>query len=118
MNLKNFKLKKEKEQQIIEIESQGQLYDLHNAAEFINVEFNIKTCTSILHWNYYLDEKKIIPFKIVFSDVSHFEVSPRDPEMPIEEDDCLEQIIYDDKFKFKFMGGMKIIIRATEAYLE
>ena len=56
-----------------------------------------------------------MPFQINFEQTIFFEVIPRDNEMPKDEDDCLEQIIYDDKMSFSFMGGMKIIVNSKTA---
>ena len=114
MKIKNFKLVEVKNQQIIEIDYLGDIFDLHNAAEFLKVEYAIKTCILTLFWNYYFNGKNIIPIQLKFEGTNYFEISPRDNEMPKEEDDCLEEIIYGEKFEFRFMGGMKIVVGAEE----
>ena len=115
MKFKNFKLVEFPSQQIIEIDYLGEIFDLHNAAEFIKIEYVIKTSTLILFWNYYYNENNIIPIQIELNNCSSFLIFPRDSEMPREEDDCLEEIIYNKQLEFKFMGGMKISIEAEEA---
>ena len=118
MKFDNFKLVNINNQQIIEIDYFGEVFDLHNAAEFLRIDYVIKTSMLILLWRYYFDEKNIIPFQMRFEGVTYFEVFPRDREMPKEEDDCLEEIIYDEKMEFKFMGGMKIIVEADKVSFE
>ncbi len=57
-------------------------------------------------------------FKIIFVDVVHFEVHPRDNEIPIEEDDCLSEMVFSDYFEFIFMSGMRIVINSKKVYFE
>ena len=118
MKLENFKLMKVNNQQIIEIDYMGEIFDLHNAAEFLRIDFVIKTSILTLFWKYYFDERNIVPFQIRFEGITYFEIFPRDSEMPKNEDDCLEEIIYGEKFEFKFMGGMKIVIKAEKVSFE
>lgn len=118
MKLDNFKLVKVNNQQIIEIDYRGEIFDLHNAAEFLKIDYVIKTSMLTLFWKYHFDEMNIIPFQIRFDGTINFEICPRDSEMPKEEDDCLEEIIYNEKFEFRFMGGMKIIIEADRVSFE
>lgn len=118
MNTTNFKLVRLENQPIIEIDFDGKILDLHNAAEFLGIEYVIKSSYLTLFWKYYFDDESTILFQIVFERVSCFEVLPRDVEMPISEDDCLEEIICDKKFQFKFMGGMLLSIEAMIVSLE
>jgi hypothetical protein len=118
MKFKNFKLVEIKNQQIIELDYLGEIFDLHNAAEFLKIEYAVKTCVATLFWNYYSDGKKIIPFQIKFEGTNYFKVFPRDNEMPKNEDDCLEEIIYGEKIEFRFMGGMKIVIKAEKVSID
>jgi|SRR5690606_30336068 len=118
MKLENFKLVKINNQQIIEIDYLGEIFDLHNAAEFLRIDYVIKASILTLFWKYYFDEKNIILFQIKFEGVEYFQISPRDNEMPKEEDDCLEEIIYGDIFEFKFMGGMKIVVNSEKVSFE
>lgn len=118
MTFKNFRLLEIKDQQIIEIDSFGQVFDLHNAAEFLKLEYTVKPRMLTLFWNYYFDEKTILPIRIRFENTKSFEILPRDNEMPLEEDDCLEQIVYGDAFEFRFRGGMKIVVVAENACFE
>jgi hypothetical protein len=96
----------------------GEIFDLHNAAEFVRIDYVIKTSTLTLFWKYYFDEKNIILFQIRFDGTTYFEILSRNSEISKEEDDCIEEIIYDEKFEFKFMGGMKIIVKATKVSFE
>jgi hypothetical protein len=118
MKLENFKLVEVVNQQIIEIDYQGEIYDLHNAAEFLRIDYIIKTSILTLFWKYYIDEKNIVQFQIRFEGISYFEIFPRDSEIPKDEDDCLEEIVYGEKFEFKFMGGMKIVVKADKVSFE
>ncbi len=61
MKFKNFKLVEAKNQQIIEIDYIGEIFDLHNAAEFLKIEYAVKTHLLTLFWNYYFDEKIVYP---------------------------------------------------------
>lgn len=117
MNFENFKLVVTKDQQIIEIDYLGEIMDLHNASEFLRIEYIVKKCLLNLFWNYYSDDS-IIPFQIKFENVNYFEISPRDNEIPKDEDDCLEEIIYNEKIEFKFMGGVRIIVGAEKVFFE
>lgn len=114
MKIENFELIKVDGQQVIEIDFLGEVFDLHNAAEFLRIDYVIKTSTLRLFWQYYFDKKNIITFQIRFDDTSYFEVFPRDSEMTKEEDGCLEEIILDENFEFKFMGGMRIVVKAEK----
>lgn len=118
MKFRNFKLIEVKDQQIIEIDYLGEIFDFHNAAEFLKIEYVVKTCLLTLFWNYYFDEKNIITIQIKFEGTKYFEILPRDNEMPKEEDDCLKEIIFGKKFEFIFMGGMKIVVEANEVSVE
>lgn len=104
---------------IIEIESNDDVWDLHNACEFI--EFTHKTPEKclILIWNYYdydsgLVSKKI---RITLSGVTMLKVTPRDSDMPYDEDTCLERLIYyadNNKLVFEFRGGVLIEVVCTK----
>lgn len=118
MKLENFKLIKINNQQIIEIDYLGEIFDLHNAAEFLRIDYVIKTSILTLFWKYYFDEKNIILFQIKFEEVEYFQISPRDNEMPKEEDDCIEEIIYGHNFELRFMGGMKIVVKSEKVSFE
>ncbi|GIK68933.1 MAG: hypothetical protein HND27_10815 [Bacteroidetes bacterium] len=118
MKIENFKLVEVENQQIIEIDYLGEIFDLHNAAEFLKIDYVIKTSILTLFWNYYFDEKNIIPFQIMFEGVQYFEIFPRDSEMPKVEDDCLKEIVHGEKFEFRFMGGMKIVAKADKVSFE
>lgn len=110
MELKNFSFRKSVNHPIIEIDYSGEIFDLHNAAEFIKIEYSIERKEVVLIWNYYYWEKSIIQIQLVCEGVDFFKVFPRDADMPCEEDDCIEEIVHGEKLTLKFIGGMQIII--------
>lgn len=118
MKLENFRLVKFNNQQIIEIDYLGEIFDLHNAAEFLRIDYAVKAAMLTLFWKYYFDEKHIILFNLKFEEVEYFQIFPRDNEMPNDEDDCLEEINYGNNFEFKFMSGMKIVVKSKKVYFE
>lgn len=111
MKLQNLSLIKEENQSIIEIESSGEVYDLHNAADFLGLLYNLENRTLTLSWKYHRDTG-IINLSLIFNSVSSLEISPRDILMPEEEDNCLKEIIHSDLFNLSFMSGMSITINA------
>lgn len=120
MKIKNFNLLNKENQQIIEIEYLGKILDLHNSAEFLKVEYEIKSNLLILYWNYYFDyfnKDNYIPFQIKFEGTHYFEIQPRDIEIPEEEDDCLKEILCNENLEFKFMGGMNIFVKSDYIFL-
>jgi len=116
MEFVNFKLVDIENQQIIELNYLGKTLDLHNAAEFLRFIYEINSMSLILEWRYYFDDK-ISLFHIKFENVSYLKVSPRDIEIPLMEDDCLEEIICLEQLEFRFMGGMKIVVNADKINL-
>jgi hypothetical protein len=118
MKLENFRLVEINNQQIIEIDYQGEIYDLHNAAELLRIDFVLKTSMLTLFWQYYFDENNIVPFQIRFENINYLEILPRDSDMPKGEDDCLEEIVSGENIEFKFMGGMRIVVNAENVSFE
>lgn len=117
MIFENFQLVTIKNQQTIEIDYLGQIIDLHNASEFLKIIYTIRESVLTLFWNYYSDNK-VMPFQIIFKNVNYLKILPRDTEMPREEDDCLEEIFYNEKLEFKFMGGAEIVVGAEKVRFE
>jgi len=111
----NFKLVVLQQQQIIEINYLNQVYDLHNAAEFLKIEYLIRPSSFKVYFNYHFKDV-IKKYQLIFKEVSHFEVSPT--KLPNDEDDTLEQIIYsNDRITFSFMGGMHIAVESNKVRL-
>ncbi len=109
-------LKSEVIHSVIEIITDDHLYDLHNAGEYLGFSHDVQSQIIELNWFYYNMEghpDKLI--KIVCKDVLSFSIKERDSEMPHSEDDCLSEIIYDNKsVTFIFWGGQEININCKE----
>ena len=122
----NFKLKDE-----IYLAFDGLELDLHGIYYFVGLEYSIENRTAKLIWQRGFGEyiKETLPKKVEvnFERVSFFEFSPRDPEMPFDEDECLDragylldgewcekEIIPDPNWKtaFEFRSGAVIAIKA------
>ena len=105
--------------------------DLHNIYSFVGLEYSIENRTVKLIWlrgsGEYIKETLPKKVEIKFEIISSFEFSPRDPEMPFDEDDCLaragylldgewceEEVIPDPNWKtvFEFRSGAVITIKA------
>jgi hypothetical protein len=105
----------DKSHRIIEIIKDKQKYDLHNAGEFLGFIFSIKNKSMVLEWKYYdLEGNPIDKFiRINCNDIIEFNISNRDNEMPQFEDECLEEIQFNDNdniLNFIFRGGQEIKI--------
>lgn len=76
-----------------EIHAFGFLWDLHNIAAFEGFSRNLEADTVQLNWRIDLTfARRKYParqFSILFRDVEFLEVTPRDPELPKSEDNCL-----------------------------
>ena len=104
---------------VIEIESQGKIWDLHNAAEFIGFIFIVKENKLTLNFKYYInyEKSKAVDCQIHLLEVESLAITPRDFEVPFSEDDCLSEIFFDKKqqiISFAFWGGMKIVVKCKE----
>lgn len=120
MKFENFQLVKVEGQQIIEINYLEKIFDLHNAAEFAKIEYQVNLRSLIISWNYYPEYGKdsVTPVSLHFIRTNEFEISPRDIQMPYSEDDCLQEIISGDKLKFKFTSGIQITVAAESVYFQ
>jgi hypothetical protein len=126
----------------IEIEAFGCIWNLH-ACPFLRMQHSIEEAKVELEWgsNELMHPQSKYPascFAIVFHNVSQFEVSARDREMPLEEDLCLEfvsgvhapailaETIYHSYSPtiplgpnfllfFTFRGGQRILVGADRA---
>ncbi len=122
----NFKLKDK-----IYLAFDGLELDLHNIYYFIGLSYSIENRTVKLIWLRGYGEyiKETLPKKVEvnFERVSSFEFSSRDPEMPLDEDNCLhragylldgewceEEVIPDPNWKtaFEFRSGIIISVKA------
>ncbi|MBZ0099305.1 MAG: hypothetical protein K8F30_09485 [Taibaiella sp.] len=120
MKFENYKLNADAGQ-IIEITYQDDVIDIHNACEFVKFENIVKEMRVILKWKYYFNytESGTVQFQLVFDEVGYFSVEPRDNDMPVYEDECLEEISYSSGIiAFLFRGGMKIRIEALKTRIE
>ncbi len=111
------------DQAVIEIESKGRIWDLHNASEFESFDFLIAERLFNLNFKYYINYEtaETVNCKIVLSGVHSLQVSPRDDEMPFTEDDCLNSFIVnylDNMVRFEFWGGMIILVSCEEFRFE
>lgn len=72
--------------------------DLHNDYDFTRVEYSVIERTAELNWKLSSGDwvKSDFPNAITlrFDEVSRFEFSPRDPDLPFTEDDCLSTVGY------------------------
>ncbi len=118
MNFRNFRLVGVNHHQIIEIDYLGEIFDLHNAAELSKFEYNMKESILVLYWDFFLNDNEVVGIRLKFNTVEFFEILPRDMEIPKEENECLEEIILNETIEFKFMGGIKIIVKADEVSFE
>jgi len=133
---------------LIEIEALGLLWNLHGYADFLGCDYSVQSQTVKLSWrmsasaNDYPELPKYPSewFDLLFSRVIYFEVSPRDPAMPLEEDAQLDTVSFmaasdetseylhnymipafdpevnpgDYHILFRFRGGLMIRIGAEE----
>ena len=109
--------------------------DLHNVYLFTDFSYAIASRILVLKWikgeGECVNRSWPQTVELHIKDVEFLEVSPRDPDMPFSEDDCLEGIAYlsedewcngpfwgdaephdDWKWVFQFMSGMSIIVGA------
>ena len=120
MDFQNYKLATAGSRPIIEIIYLNDILDLHNACEFVGLEYNVKENTFFLFWKYYYKytEVDIKDFKVIFENVQSLKILPRDNEIPFYEDESIREIIYNDGvIAFHFMGGMEIEIEAASTLL-
>lgn len=90
---------------------------MHNADEFLAFDFAIGSSLLTLFWNYYFDEKNVLPFQLRFENTRYLNVFPRDAKKPSDEDDRLELIIFNDKFELHSIGGIKMFILAENVQI-
>ena len=108
---------------IIEIEANGDIWDLHNACEFVKFSNNIVDRSMSLVWDYYDYNSGELSRKIhiLLSGITRIKIMPRDLNMPFYEDVCLERLVYyadNNKLMFEFRGGVVIEVICTELSFE
>ena len=125
----------------IDLEIGEAVYDLHNNFDFRGLSYDVATRQLTLRWARGAGDwvPKDDPSEIVITvhGVSHLSCSPRDPEMPYSEDDCLSGVSFveanqaTDKsfitsgpadaelhYVFQFMSGFTLRVQADEAFCE
>ncbi len=90
MHLDGFRLRD------IYVERGSDVFDLHNNYYFVGFAFDNIGRSLVLRWTPggSAAENERRSLVIAFSEVSHFSIEPRDPEIPFTEDDCLSFIGY------------------------
>jgi hypothetical protein len=80
----------------VEIRALDCIWDLHNVADFDGFCQDLQSNSVEMKWHinrkYALRDYPADSFGILFKGVEHFEVAPRDPEVPHSEDDCLASV--------------------------
>ena len=78
------------------ISYRGRHIDLHNNFHFTHLEYNVQEMSLTLKWargvGNWIKDNELSSLTMVHRQVSYFKVIPRDPEMPLTEDNCLESI--------------------------
>ena len=122
----------------IELEIDGEVYDLHNNFIFSGFSYDVATRELVLRWARGKGEwiPPGHPSEIVITarEVSHLSVVARDPDMPYSEDDCLHCVSFVEAngatahsfvvsgpadphlhYVFQFMSGFILRVQAEEA---
>ena len=105
-----------KDQDIIEIGFNGQIYDFHNATEFISIAYNARLLELDIDFLFYNIEgisEKVLNFK--FNGVVNYKIEERDYDIPIEEDLILskfEDSIEGKNMIFVFQSERRIFVEA------
>lgn len=99
----------------IEIHSGDREWDLHNASELTEFSYDIKNLEFSLRWDYFDYDLSKVSYKLqlVFGSVYSLSISPRDPEMPIDEDLTLDFLCLDQDgshLTVQIRGGSRILI--------
>lgn len=101
--------------------------DLHNGGSFIGYRYSVATCKLEMTWHCDLwPTNQKVCLTLTFSNVHFLEVTARDPEMPVEEDETLSFLVLnlidnnskESQIEFNFLGGMKILVKAEELFAQ
>ena len=78
----------------IEIRRNGQVWDLHNAADFTGYQYDSQNKTLKLIWDYGCDCAGVVggEVSLEFNEVTKAIISEPDPSLPRSEDACLDAI--------------------------
>jgi hypothetical protein len=72
--------------------------DLHNNFDFLGVDYSVENRTATLRWRRTRGEWVAAEapefLTVSFGEVSEFRFTPRDPQLPFTEDDCLNSFGY------------------------
>jgi hypothetical protein len=94
MRLTNFQLRRDT--LAAEIEVDGFIWDIHNSADYVGLSQDIAANQVELSWrvnpSYTTKRYPAQAFSLRFDGVDYLEVTPRDPEMPDNEDKCLDSL--------------------------
>jgi hypothetical protein len=99
----------------------GTELDLHNGGTFIGYRYSVATRKLEMTWHCDLWPKnQRVCLTLNFPNVHFLEITVRDPEMPVEEDETLSFLVLnlidnnskESQIEFNFFGGMKILVKA------
>jgi hypothetical protein len=105
----------------------GTELDLHNGGTFIGYRYSVAACKLEMSWHCELWSKnQKACLTLSFSNVHFLEVTARDPEMPVEEDETLDFLVLnlidnnskESQIEFNFWGGVKILVKAEELFAQ
>jgi hypothetical protein len=105
----------------------GTELDLHNGGTFIGYRYSVATRELEMTWHCDLWPKNQgVCLTLNFSNVHFLEITARDPEMPVEEDETLSFLVLnlidnnskESQIEFNFFGGMKILVKAEELFAQ
>lgn len=117
----------------VEIHALDCIWDLHNVANFEGLCQDLRSSSVEMRWrinrDFALQDYPAESFGIRFNGVGYLEITPRDPEMPHSEDECLNSVsrvlvgeplprnpeaVGDKEFHllFEFHGGQKVRVGA------
>ncbi|MCK9202325.1 MAG: hypothetical protein M0P42_14430 [Gallionella sp.] len=123
----------------IELEVGDSCFDLHNNFDFEGFSYGVANRSLAMKWKRGIGDwvplGSPLEIEVKIEGVIHFSVTPRNPELPFSEDDCLNCVSFvepdqpiDDCFItavapiptelhyiFQFMSGLNIRVQAEEA---
>jgi hypothetical protein len=123
----------------IDLEVDGEVYDIHNNFIFSGSSYDVATRELVLRWargnGDWISPDHPSGIVITAREVSHLSVVARDPEMPYSEDDCLHCVSFVEvngatehgfvvsgsadpnlHYVFQFMSGFILRVQAEEAH--
>jgi len=132
MHLRGFSLSN------IELAVAGVVYDLHNNFDFIGFSYDVANRSLLLRWKRgagtWVPADSPASIEISMLEVSHVSASPRSPDLPYTEDDCLDCVSFvepnqateecfvtespippETHYVFQFMSGFALRVQAEEA---